>query len=183
MSILGHRNTEEQLLPIYPPCWKASAGRQGLCISLLHDPKCKHWDSDDSLSKVPACNMPNLDTLRSTISAFKETLQLSEDKICHIEQNTREQRQWSPLWHAVRCYRLTASNFGAVMSCRLDTPPDNLVLHLLQPREISTPAMRNGIEMEPIPIAQYVQHQNTHGHPGLTVSSSSGFKISAIIRS
>ena len=158
------------------PSLLESISGQGLCISLL-DPKCKHWDSDDSSSKVPACNMPNLDTLRNMISAFKETLQLSEDKIRHIEQNTREQRR-SPLWHSVRRYRLTASNFGAVMSRRLDTAPDNLVLHLLQPREISTPAMRYGIEMEPVAIAQYVQHQNTHGHPGLTVSSS-GFIRSA----
>ena len=97
------------------PSLLESISGQGLCLSQLLDPKYKYWNSDDSLSQVPACNMPNLDTLRT--SAFKETLQLSEDKIRHIEQNTREQRR-SPLWHAVWRYRITASNFGAVMSRR-----------------------------------------------------------------
>ena len=168
-SILGHRKTAATRLPSL----LESISGQGLCISLLLDLKCKHWDSDDSSSKVPACNMPNLDTLRNAMSAFKETLQLSEDKIHHIEQNTREQRR-SPLWHSVRHYRLTASNFGAVMLRRLHTPPDNLVLHLLQPpdnlvlhliqpREISTPATWYGIEMEPIAIAQYALCRNVLG--------------------
>ena len=139
-SILGHLNTEEQLLPIY---------HHYLCISLLLDPKYKYWNSDDSSSQVPAYNMPNLDTLTNTISAFKETLQLSEDKIRHIELNTREQRQ-SPLWHVVWRYRITVSNFGAVMSHRVDTPPDSLVPCLY---EFSTPAMQYGIEMEPTAIA------------------------------
>ena len=57
-----------------PSLLKSISG-QGLCISLLLDPKYKYWNSDDSSSLVPACNMPNLDKLRTTISAFKETLQ------------------------------------------------------------------------------------------------------------
>ena len=62
------------------------------------------------------------------------------------------------------------------MSRRDDTPPDSLVLRLLQPKRFSTPATRYGIDMEPIAIAEYLKYQHTHGHTALTVSSS-GFLV------
>ena len=46
---------------------------------------------------------------------------------------TRDQRN-SLLWYNVRCYRITASVFGTVLQRKLDTPPDSLVLRILQPK-------------------------------------------------
>ena len=62
------------------------------------------------------------------------------------------------------------------MSRRDDTPPDSLVLRLLQPKRFSTPATWYVIDMEPIAIAEYLKYQHIHGHTALTVSSS-GFLL------
>ena len=71
------------------------------------------------------------------MSAFKESLKMSDEDIHKIEQNTREQRQ-STLWHSVRRYRITASEFGVVAHRNPDTPPDSLVLSILQPRQFTS---------------------------------------------
>ena len=153
-------------------------GGQQLCISLLFDKKCQHWDEESTLLRPSEYSIPKLSALKETIAEFKESLQLNDDEIREIEQNTREQRL-CPLWYSARRYRITASMFGAILSRRADTAPDKLVLRLLQAdtQLLSTPAMEYGIKEEPIAIEQYVAYQNTHGQQGLTVSSS-GFLIS-----
>lgn len=72
------------------------------------------------------CLVPNVFELRDTITGFKGTLCISEDKAREIEQGTREQRN-SSLWHSVRRYQITSSLFGAVLAGRETTPPDSLV--------------------------------------------------------
>ena len=96
-------------------------------------------------------------------------------KAREIEQGTRDQRL-SSLWFSARCYRITASNFGRVLSLRRETPPDSLVMHILQPKHFSTLATQYGIDNEQLALEKYVSHQNTHGHLDLTVSTS-GFII------
>ena len=82
----------------------------------------------------------------------------------------------SPLWFDMRRYRITASMFGAVLSRKRDTPPEKLVLRLIEPKAFSTEATRYGIDMEPVAVKEYVAYQQNNGHPELSVCAS-GFII------
>lgn len=145
-----------------------------LCVSLLFDPNCRkehvEQPQDPLLYRV-------LDSteLKPTIAAFKNTLEVTQELAREIELNTREQRM-SPLWFSVRRFRITASNFGAVLSRRPNTPPDSLVLRIIQPRNFSTAATKYGVENEQVAIQEYTKYQHSHGHPNLFVSPS-GFHI------
>ena len=61
----------------------------------------------------------------------------------------------SSFWFSVRRYRITASNFGYILSRKVNTPPDSLVLRLIQPNNISTAATRYGIENEQLALKEY----------------------------
>ena len=147
-----------------------------LCISLLFDAKCRHWSDDDNDMKPSTHHMPTIDALNATMSTFKESLHISEDEVREIERNTQDQR-FSSLWFSSRRYRITSSNFGSVLTHRKETPPDSLVLRIIQPKTFSTTATKYGLDNEPLAIEQYISHQKTHGHPDLIVSAS-GFIIS-----
>lgn len=138
-----------------------------LCISLLFDPQFQyepsHQPSDQSV--------PDVSQLKEAITAFKRTLELTADKSREIERDTREQRN-SPLWFAVRSHRITASFFGSILTRKCDTSPDSLVLRIIQPRNISTPAIIYGIEKEKSAIEDYVTSQHNLGHRDLVVAPS-----------
>ena len=143
-----------------------------LCVSLLFDKKCRHWNTEDEQVTQPTeHSVPADSALQTTMSAFKESQCISEAKAREIEQGTRDQRL-SLLWFSVRRYRITTSNFGRVLSLKRETPPDNLVMHILQPRHFTTLATQYGIDNEQLALEKYISHQNTHGHPDLTVSTS-----------
>lgn len=151
---------------------------QQLCISLLFDEKCQYKaDEDKVLSGQTSSdvNVPDLTTLKQTISAFKESLHLNDDQIREVEQATRDQRL-SPRWYSERRFRITASNFGTILHRKESTPPDKLVIRLLQQKTFSTPATQYGIANEHIAIAEYVGYQHSHGHTDLAVSPS-GFNV------
>ena len=148
---------------------------QGLCISYLLDPQSRCWTSECAVPSTP--EQPSLATLKATVVAFKESLHMSDDAISKIERETRDQRL-SSLWFSARRYRLTASIFGEVLCRRVDTPPDNLILRIIQPKQFWSVPTEWGIEHEPIAIAEYVDHQHIHGHRNLTVTSS-GLVVSA----
>ena len=60
-------------------------------------------------------------------------------------------------WKCVRQFRLTASNFGRIVSRRATTAPDNLLKSLLYPKDIShLPAVRFGNQNEPNAVRQYL---------------------------
>ena len=99
-----------------------------------------------------------------TIAAFKRSLQISDDKAREIERNTREQRL-SSLWFSVRRYRITSSLFGNVLTRRATTPPDSLVLRIIQSKSFSTAATTYGIENEQVALKEYLAYQQSHGHP------------------
>lgn len=101
---------------------------------------------------------------------------MSDEDIRKIEQNTREQRQ-STRWHSVRRYRITASKFVVVAHRKPDTPPDSLVLSILQPRQFTSAATEWGIEHEPAAIERYVKHHQTLGNVNTAVGPC-GFYIS-----
>ena len=67
----------------------------------------------------------------------------------------------------MRRYHITASLFGSVLSRKLDTPPDNLVLCILHPREFSLNATKYNIDNETSTIKAYINYQLNYGHPGL----------------
>ena len=85
---------------------------------------------------------------------------MSSSQIWDIEQSTRDQRE-STLWFSVRRYRITASRFGEILHRRKDTPPDRLVLSILNPRTFSSPATTWGIEHEAMAIQAYVFRSQT----------------------
>ena len=70
----------------------------------------------------------------------------------------------------------TVLKFGHVLRRRSDTPPDSLVLRILQPKQFATPATSWGITYEPLAITKYTEYQHDHGHDSLVVTAS-GFVI------
>ena len=111
-----------------------------LCVSLLFDKKCCHWNEvndQHNVDQPSAHNVPAHDILQTTMTAFKEMLCISEAEAKEIEQVTRDQRQCS-LWFSARRNKITASNFGRVLSLRRETSPDSLVVHIIQPKHFST---------------------------------------------
>ena len=168
---IEYRGTTSEHLP---SILKKIKGQQ-LSISLMLDRDCCHKESDEKSPK--GCQIPHIAKLKEIISAFKQSLQVSEDKIREIELNTRDQRH-TPLWYSTQQYRLITSQFGRILSRKSDTPPDKLVLQLIQSKSVSTPALNYGIESEPLAIKEYVKYQHSHGHHDLMVSPC-GFHTSA----
>ena len=118
---------------LLPDLSKKLKGEQ-FCISLLLDHSTRHSEKPvEATMKPHSHNIPDTSSLEATISAFKESLSITEFDARCIERETREQRN-SSLWFSVRHYKITASIFGAVLSCKESTPPNNLVLRILQPK-------------------------------------------------
>lgn len=138
-----------------------------LCISLLFDKHYCHWDSSTASTTDPT--LPDVENLRKTVEAFKVSLTMSDEAIREVERDTKNQRK-SALWHEVRRYRITASVFGDILRRRPDTPPNSLVLRILQPRQFTSAATEWGIQHESIAIQQYVRYQQSQGHSDLTVA-------------
>ena len=76
------------------------------------------------------------------MSAFKESQKITEAEARTIEHNTHE---LSSLWFSACRYRITASNFGRVLSFQRETEPNSLVMHIIQPRGFSTLATQKKI--------------------------------------
>ena len=172
-----YRGTANQRLPNF---LDKIRGEQ-LCVSLLLDPsfcQCNenYEQSAESTSSQVTPALPNASELKETIAAFKASLNVMEDVIRKIEQSTRAQRQ-SLHWFNARRYRLTASLFGLVLQRRDTTPPNKLVLRIIQPRQINAPAIEWGIQQESVAVKEYIKYQNSHEHEELLVAAS-GFLVS-----
>ena len=146
----------------------------GLGVSLLLDEECRCWSSGSKQSLPP--ELPTKEELQKRVALFKESLNLPPHEIREIEQSTRDQSQ-SPLWHTVRKYRITASHFGAVFQRKPTTPPQALVLQIIDAKPFTSPATEWGKEYESIAREKYTQLQNDSGHHSL-YSCQSGFVIS-----
>ncbi len=90
---------------------------QGLCISLLLDPKNRCWNEGETPLSAATPNLPTISDLQRTVGEFLKSLEVSEEEARSIERKTIGQRE-SPFWFAVRKYRVTASMFGEVMRLR-----------------------------------------------------------------
>ena len=102
-----------------------------LCTSLLYDKSARVWksSSNDINERSPTpmeYNILSKKEIQAEVIAFKESLAVSEADICHIERETREQRD-SLKWFQSRRFRITASYFGEICRRRDTTPPDALV--------------------------------------------------------
>ena len=130
---------------------------ESLGISLLFDERHSqsgNLHADTSLPSTPA--------VKETVEAFKESLWMSPSQLRHIELSTGTQRN-SPEWYSIRKYRITASRFGEILHRHLDTPPDRLVLSILQLRKFSSLATTWGIENETKAIQAYMDHKRSCG--------------------
>ena len=72
-------------------------------------------------------------SLKNTVQVFKVSLSVTGVISSRQQQNS--------LWYEVLCYRLTASTFGIILQRKPDTPPDYLVLRILQPKQFTSPAV------------------------------------------
>ena len=134
-----------------------------LCVSLLFD---SQYGSEVS-SSPSSHSIPHVSSLKDTIKKFKDTLNVTSERSREIERGTREQRN-SQLWFSVRRYRITSSLFGAVLSHKADTPPDSLVLRIIQPKTLSTP----GVENEKHAVNEYKKYQQSLKNKDLIVTPS-----------
>eukprot|EP00795_Rhopilema_esculentum_P004026 gene4026-20195_t len=81
---------------------------------------------------------------RNSIEIFEKNI-VTEEEAISIENETREQSV-TPLWHEMRCSRITSTKFKRIVSRR-----DNfakLALDLVSTKNIQTAAMRRGIACE-----------------------------------
>ena len=138
---------------------------KGLGVSLLFDSTTKYWANGDNAT---ATALPCSADLCYSIQQFKHSLRLSVEACTEIERDTRGQRL-SSLWFSVRRYRLTASHFGDIYRRRRETKPDGLVLRVLQPKQISSPAIEWGVQQEAAAIEAYKKQQLHCGHQRITV--------------
>ena len=103
-------------------------------------------------------------------------LSVTMQQVREIEGKTRSQRH-SPEWFAACRYRITASVFGLIYHRKPDTAPDVLVVNLLDQRQVTSPAIKWGIEHESEALKVYEEHQHRTGHTDLTVCPV-GFHVS-----
>lgn len=58
---------------------------EGLCLSVLLDPKVRHWDNSLTVTPSIFTASPKQPSLTDTIAAFKDSLKLSEEKLREIQ--------------------------------------------------------------------------------------------------
>ena len=161
-----YRGTAPNLLPaLLDDVYGESLG-----ISLLLDPKYRQQPLSFSGTEIPS-----LTDIRENVTAFKRSLEMTAEQLREIEQKTREQRN-SHFWFSVRRYRLTASHFGEILRRKADTPPDKLVLRILNPQSFSSDAIEWGIRNESKAIQSYIEYKKSKGLD--IVVGPSGFLIS-----
>ena len=163
-------STKEQPVSNHLPSLLDKVRGEGLCISLLLDPRRRHW-IEDSVSSTATPKQPPVCSLKATTLAFKESLKLSQEKIRKIERDTKDQ-QHSTLWFSVQRYRITGSLFGHVLCRQETTSPDSLVLRILEQKQFSSAATEWGLKHEPLAIQQYIDYQRACGNNHLMVSPS-----------
>ena len=138
-------------------------------MSLLLDPSTRYWRENTLLP-------PELEQLERTIIEFFKSLNVTMQRVRGIESKTRSQHH-SPEWFTARRHRITASVFRLIHHRKPDTPPDALVVNLLEQRQVTSPEIKWGIEHESEALKAYEKHQHKTGHAELTVCSV-GFHVS-----
>ena len=89
------------------------------------------------------------------VEVLVKTLTLSEDERRRVESNTRELNQCKG-WYEIRKHRLTASNFGKVLTSN-NSKPEGLVKQILYPQDPThIPAIVWGREKEATAVHEYL---------------------------
>lgn len=105
---------------------------------------------------LPTCSYHPDDCELGPLLYYTEHVQIDLSKCHDIEQETRAQ----PLckrWHHERRLRLTASNFGRIVSCRADF--QSLAMDLHSPQNIShVPAVKLGIQAEKVAKQKFLKN-------------------------
>lgn len=153
----------------------AAVRGKGLGVSLLMDPSTRYWGENTQPALLPP-ELPSKEQLECTIVEFIKSLSVTMQQAREIEGKTRSQHH-SPEWFAARRYRITASVFGLIYRRKPDTAPDALVVNLLDQRQVTSPAIKWGIEHESEALKAYEEHQHRTGHTELTVCPV-GFHVS-----
>ena len=124
----------------------AAVRGKGLGVSLLMDPSTWYW-SDNAQTTVNPPELPSDEHLEYSIIEFMESLAVTMEQARKLEFETRSQRH-SPEWFAARHYRIMASNFGQIYTRKPSTAPEALVSTILDQKQITSYAIRWGIESE-----------------------------------
>ncbi|CAH3019257.1 unnamed protein product [Porites evermanni] len=130
-------------------------------------------NSNFTIPNPTQCHSDNLDlTDENFIAVCKEymkIIKIPEDGIDTVEEKTRGQSSNSD-WFQYRYGRLTASKFDEMSNRRVTTPPDRLVRDVFQYncRPNIPYQCQVGLEMEPVIIGKYIQHQENNGREGIT---------------
>ena len=85
--------------------------------------------------------------------------------------------QGTPIWHMGRAARLTASNFGSVADLNPYCSANELLLRMVYPSFISSPACQWGNDMEPVACRSYLTEIGTLGPDSNVHHLSSGIHI------
>lgn len=116
-------------------------------------------DNDTNMDETPPTPLDYNIQSKEDIQKEVESLAVNEADICHIEKETREQRD-SPKWFQLRHFRITASYFGEIYRRRDTTQPDALVLRILGAdthHRKDTVSMSWGRSNESVALEQYKQ--------------------------
>ena len=146
----------------------------GIGISMLLDSSTQVW-SEHSDSDTSAMTLPSKSEVEDRVKAFISSLHLPLEKIREIERNTKLQHQ-SASWYNARKYRLTASLFGEVYRRKENTPPDSLVLRVIDSRQFTSAATDWGKSNESLALEKYETHQKSLGRFEMTFCKA-GFVI------
>ncbi len=136
-----------------------------LGVSVLFDRDLRITPSQPAAVPEEPCIQSKEEVVEKVV-CFKQSLRVTPDKIREIERNTRDQAL-SPLWYEAR-FRLTASLFGRILHM-LPSTPDSLVQTLLNPKQLSTPAIDWGKEKEPTALSEYTKYYNSLGNTDMVV--------------
>lgn len=156
-------NSKEQLM-----AYLDKVQGQGIGVSLLFDEHIRYWSvaEENTAQGSLAPKLPTKTELQERVAAFKTSLIMPQHKLREIEQSTRDQSE-SPLWYSVRRYRITASYFGSIFHRKPTTPPEALVLQIIQGKQFTSPATEWGRQKEALALKMYVQFQIENSHAGL----------------
>ena len=137
---------------------------QGIGVSSLFDDQSRCWStaSESTSQNYHTPMLPTKRELQERVTAFKESFNMPQQKLREIEQSTRDQSE-NPLWYAVRRYRITASYFGKIFCRKPTTPPEALMLQIINGKQFTTSATEWGREKESLALAMYAQFQKDNG--------------------
>lgn len=155
LKILTHsRRSTEAMLTLSFTGFLHQVRSKGLGISLLKDESTCYWSSDLTSSITHA--LPDDRRLKQSIDGFMKSLCVTE--VRQGRSSKKLSNNETHQWFSARRFRLTSSVFGEIFHRRAETPPDALVVQLIEQRQITSPAIQWGVQQEMIALQLYVDY-------------------------